>query len=334
MKKIQTSAYAPIAIGASADKATFAFCAKSYAIATVDKAINFSGPKFPAIAPVEMVHHYKTLVVRTTFAFLLLFSVSLLRPSPAVSSAVARIAIGATADALPASDKTPETSTKANISYREMAKAGDSLFHLKQYTQSFVLYGSLFQQKQYSPSMLLKMAYIQEGLGHLAQSMYYLNLYYLATNDPQALTKLEDAAAKNRLEGYEGSDAIRLVTFLKEHYNKVVMTLASFCFFLLALLSYQKIKKNQRPVIPAALLLFFLGLLLTHTYFSTHPAQGIISSPSTYLMEGPSAGSSVISIVGEGHRLEILGKKDVWLKVKWVEKEVYVKETEVLRLSL
>ena len=227
-----------------------------------------------------------------------------------------------------ASPENDSTSAKATVD------KADSLFHLKQYTQSLEIYQSLYAQKLYSPSMLLKMAYIQEGLGHLAQSMYYLNLYYLVTRDPQALNKLEDVAAKNRLEGYGSSDAIRLVTLLKENHNNVTLSLAAVCLFLLALASFQKIKKHQRPVIPAAFLSFFLALLFANTWFNSGTAQGIVSNSFTYLMEGPSAGSSVVSIIGEGHRLEILGKKDVWLKVKWTDKEVYVRETELLKIRI
>ena len=84
-------------------------------------------------------------------------------------------------------------------------KKADSLFQAKQYTQSFELYTSVLKEKQYSPAMLLKMAYIQEGLGHTSMSLYYLHLYYLASHDDQALTKMEEIASKNGLEGYQSS---------------------------------------------------------------------------------------------------------------------------------
>ena len=42
--------------------------------------------------------------------------------------------------------------------------------------------------------MLLKMAYIQEGLNHVGQALYYLNLYYLASKDKSVLGKMEELA--------------------------------------------------------------------------------------------------------------------------------------------
>lgn len=222
---------------------------------------------------------------------------------------------------------------KPTYAENTMAKA-DSLFHLKQYTQSFDIYRALFDIKQYSPSMLLKMAYIQEGLGHLAQSMYYLNLYYLATHDQQALTKIEEVAGKNRLEGYAISDTSRFLTFLREHYTLVAAALVYLCLFMISLAFFQKLRQNRQPIVPVTLLVVLVIVLSVHNYFSTNRAEGIISTPATYLMEGPSAGSPVVSIVGEGHRVEILGKKDVWLKVKWIDKEVYLKESEVLPIGI
>jgi uncharacterized protein YgiM (DUF1202 family) len=51
-------------------------------------------------------------------------------------------------------------------------------------------------------------------------------------------------------------------------------------------------------------------------------------------MSGPSAGANVVTLINEGHKLKITGKKDVWLKVEWLDKEAYVKENQVLRVVL
>jgi hypothetical protein len=222
---------------------------------------------------------------------------------------------------------------RADVSDVALAKS-DSLFHLKQYTQSWELYDALFHNHRYSPSMLLKMAFIQEGLGHLGQSMYYLNLYYLATHDPQALVKIEEMAERNKLEGYSDSDATRLWTFVKENHKPLLGCLLSICIFLFALQYYQHVKLKRKATATAVVLVFFLVLLFVQGYLLQTRSQGIVSSASTYLMSGPSAGSSVIAIVGEGHRLEILGKKDVWVKVKWQDSEVYVKEDALLTVRL
>src|SRR6188768_2506509 len=87
-------------------------------------------------------------------------------------------------------------------------RLADSLFLAKRYTQSMELYRSVFAQHEYSPAMLLRMAYIEEGLNQTGQALYYLNLYYEATRDKAVLEKMEEVATKYNLEGYRQTDAM------------------------------------------------------------------------------------------------------------------------------
>ena len=121
-------------------------------------------------------------------------------------------------------------------------KQADSLFHAKQYVQSFERYSALLKEKQHSPAMLLKMSYIQEGLGHTSLSLYYLNLYYLASHDEQALSKMEEIASKNGLEGYQSSDLNNFLNRLKQYSDQITLMLLSIIMFFFALIFYQKIK--------------------------------------------------------------------------------------------
>src|SRR5690349_20257780 len=68
----------------------------------------------------------------------------------------------------------------------------DSLFMEKKFTQSLEVYRQIYDQGAYSPAMLLKMAYVEEGLGHTARSLYYLDKYYLMSRDDRALEKMEE----------------------------------------------------------------------------------------------------------------------------------------------
>src|SRR5688500_16903409 len=69
-------------------------------------------------------------------------------------------------------------------------KTADSLFQAKRYTQSLEHYEEILRQRQYTPAMLLKMAYINEGLNQIGSAMYYLNLYHTATGDKSVLRKM------------------------------------------------------------------------------------------------------------------------------------------------
>ncbi|MEQ8425509.1 MAG: hypothetical protein RIA63_12415 [Cyclobacteriaceae bacterium] len=213
-----------------------------------------------------------------------------------------------------------------------LVKKADSLFSIKQYTQSLELYKEVFSQGQYSESTLLKMAYIQEGLGRMSESLYYLNLYYLLSNDEQAAKKMEEIASKNHLYGYKADQTQQVFFLLREYSGVISKTLFAITILLFALLIYQK-KRDRHPMPVAIAILVLLSVLFLHVNFSQKTRLGIVHHNGTYLMSGPSAGSSVITIINEGHMLDILDKKDVWVHAKWLNQDVYVKEDQVLMIE-
>lgn len=209
----------------------------------------------------------------------------------------------------------------------------DSLFQLKQYTQSFEIYNALLAVDQYSPAMLLKMAYIQEGLGKASMSLYYLNLYYLATGDEQSLEKMQELATKNKLEGYQNPDQDKFYYHINQNSFLISFALAGLAIFSIAFL-YSEKKKNKRGIGASILLSIFVLLLAVNTNFPLQDSSVIVTSSNTYLMQGPSAGANIIGIVNEGHKLRVLDKKDVWIEVEWMDKPVYIKENRVLPVAL
>lgn len=215
---------------------------------------------------------------------------------------------------------------------QELQRA-DSLFNQKQYTQSFEIYHQLQSAGHYSPAMLLRMAFIQEGLGAVSLSLYYLNLYYLASGDEQALEKMSEFATKNRLEGFDNNPMYAAWHRMARYQNTISFLLVAIIVFLLALQvnSYRKNRKSVGLGVVSVLLLMVVAVLAN---FSWKPDEAIIAESNTYLMTGPSAGAQVVTHLNEGHKLRVLDKKDVWLKVEWLGDEAYVKETQVLPIRL
>ena len=209
----------------------------------------------------------------------------------------------------------------------------DSLFAQKRYTQSLVLYRSIFNQKQYTPSMFLKMAYIEEGLDRLAPAVYYLNLYYLASHDDRVVSKIKDLAVKHRLEGYEFSDRDQIYSAYQEHHTQLSIALITLSLFLLSLIFFFRYRR-KRAIGTWISLLVTLIIFFIHSNQPIQYPSAIIASGNTYLMSGPSAGSSVVQIIGEGHRVYVIGQKDVWVKIRWQDRDAFVKEDNLLPLSL
>lgn len=218
-------------------------------------------------------------------------------------------------------------------STKETVAIADSLFTGKQYTQSLKLYEEVLNKHFYSKSMLLKMAFIQEGLGRLSESLYYLNLYYLASNDKQALSKMEEMAKKHRLIGYQSSQTRFLQSFLREHNFTIILVSVALIVFLFSLMLFQK-KYKKNPLPTSIFLLLPVAILFFQINIGNHTNMGIVKGDATYLMSGPSAGSSVVSIIKEGHLIDVIDKKDIWIHVKWMNRDVYLKEDQVLMVEL
>ena len=224
------------------------------------------------------------------------------------------------------------SSAVAQISGYRLQQA-DSLFLDKKYTQSLEHYQQILAQNQYTPAMLLKMAYIQEGLNRIGQALYYLNLYYIATNDKSVLDKMDELATRYNLEGYQLSDADQAMSFYRDYHLQITIALSAIALFFVAL-AFSVKRKGQRPIAPAVVTLLVLLILFYHVNISGEASMGIIGNAHTFLMNGPSPGASVVQIVEEGHRVEIIGKKDVWMEVLWNGEVAYVREGNLLPVVL
>jgi hypothetical protein len=225
-----------------------------------------------------------------------------------------------------------EFTAQAQVSgYR--LKQADSLYLDKKYTQSLDHYQTILRQHEYTPAMFLKMAYIQEGLNHVGQALYYLNLYYVASNDKTVLGKMEELAKRYNLEGYEISDADQAWSFYRDYHFHITLVIAVMALFFVAL-AFSIKRKGQRPMGSTIITVILLLGLFFHVNIGGKISMGIIGASNTFLMKGPSPGSSVVEIVNEGHRVEIVGKKDVWLQVLWNGEVAYVKEGNLLPVRL
>jgi hypothetical protein len=55
---------------------------------------------------------------------------------------------------------------------------------------------------------------------------------------------------------------------------------------------------------------------------------GLIARPGAVLMAGPSAGAAWLSTAAAGDRLLVLGREDIWLRVRWQDRVAYVREAD------
>ena len=206
----------------------------------------------------------------------------------------------------------------------------DSLYELHQYTESFRLYEQLFyEEQQASPAMLLKMAFIQEGLGEYSESLYYLNEYYLNTSDESAIEKMRELSTQYQLRGYDYSDSDLFYNLLRKYQYVIIYGLCAILLGVLAYMAFGKREHAEKPYGAGVAFVLAIALLFYVTNYSVRPTLAIIMDDHTPIMSGPSPGSDVVYISEKGHRVKIEGRKDIWTKIEWNGETAYIRENNL-----
>jgi hypothetical protein len=187
-------------------------------------------------------------------------------------------------------------------------------------------------EQQASPAMLLKMAFIYESLEDLSNALYTLNSYYKVTSDKKVLVKMQEMAETNNLEGYSTNDFDLFLKFFDENRNYFVLITLALAVLILSMIFKRKKKLNEKSVglTFGLVMVVFLAFYLIN--LSNLAPKGIISASNAYLMTGPSAGSDLIEITGDGHKVQIIGEKDIWIEIKWKNGRAFIRENNIKRL--
>jgi len=209
-------------------------------------------------------------------------------------------------------------------------KKADSLFSSGSYKEAMSIYTANYQEGIYSPSMLLKMAFIAEGIRDNEQATLYLSKYYDLSPNPQVITKIKNLTGQNQLTGYEVSDGQRFFIFLTEYQEYIVggLTVILLISIIFIWVTSRNADKNQNYW-PTLMLLVMIFLA---NNFLTGPRTGLITSSPTFLVSKPSAGGELVDRVEPGHRVRIKSSKDIWYEVDWKNKSAYIKKADVTRL--
>lgn len=217
----------------------------------------------------------------------------------------------------------------------EKMQLADSLFSEKKYTQAFELYEDIQNSDQKtSPAMLLKMAFIQEGLGDFSNALYYLNLYYLKTYNKKTLKKMENLAEQNKLSGYNYDDVEFFLNIYHQYRLHVDLFIIGLAFMFFGILYYQKRTQRVTSNVPGIAYGCLLIILLFINNYGREHTKALITTSNAHLMKGPSPGADVIDVIAKGHRVEILGKDDVWVKISWNDDEAFIKAINIRPIKL
>ncbi|MBN7803611.1 hypothetical protein J0A67_22290 [Algoriphagus aestuariicola] len=206
----------------------------------------------------------------------------------------------------------------------------DSLFQQRSYKEAMKIYQENYQVGIYSPSMLLKMAFISEGIGDKENATLYLSKYYDLSPNQQTITKIKSLTGQSELEGYQVSDGMRFVLFLVEYKEIIVGALTLFLVISLIFLWTKGNRLTEARFYWPSVILITL-IFVTNNFLKAQNAALVTNSP-TMIVSKPSAGGEMIDLVEPGHRVKIKASKDIWYEVEWKEKIAYIRKDNVTRL--
>lgn len=209
-------------------------------------------------------------------------------------------------------------------------RQADSLFAAGQLTDAARRYErSIANGHPTTDAMLLKLAAAYEQQDDLPRLLYYLQVYFDRHPDEAVLRKMNDIARANNLGGYETDDLNYFYLFYKQYSLYVLLFLLipagyGFGVLLVKYLRKRPIPQRQKWV----MLLYLIGILL----FANLPGEvrsGITSRDRVLLRTDPSAAAPVAEVIGRGHKLNILGSRDIYIRVLWRNELYYVRRDNV-----
>jgi hypothetical protein len=205
----------------------------------------------------------------------------------------------------------------------------DKDFEQKKYAEAYQNYEDILNaQHQYSESMLLKMAFIKEKENDIAATLYYLHLYYSKTTNEKVLQKIVDIAEANKYKGHKPSD-IQFLFFLFEQYLVFILPVLLGLVFGLGAILFVRSRQGLDILFPTILLsLIALFFLYLYDFGKPSPAA-IVKNAKAIAMDSPSAGALQIDILEKGMYVQVLDKKDIWYKIAYGDKTVFVRESNL-----
>ena len=206
----------------------------------------------------------------------------------------------------------------------------DSLFAADSVEAAYPLYRQVLRgQQAYSPRMLLRMAYVQEGLGHYPAALYYLSL--VQSHQPRRATwsKMANLAQRYRLTGYPDTWRQQLRIMFQRYYYRLLQAALLIAVVAGTILWVRRRKRQGWWVAYTVYVLgtaAFLNLLRPER-------SGLVARSRAALMAGPSPGATWLTTAAAGDRLVILDRQDIWFRVRWQGKDAYIRQHDLLEVQ-
>lgn len=218
----------------------------------------------------------------------------------------------------------------ARAGVQDMLRRADSLFAAGNETDAAQLYETAIANGYTATdAILLKLASAYERQNDVPHLLYYLQVYFDRQPDDAVLRKMNDIARANNLNGYETDDLNYFYLFYRKYGTYVLLFLLLpggyvFTILMLKVIRKQPVDQRQKWIV-----LLYLLLLLLFVNLPEGVQSGITSRDRVLLRTDPSAAAPVSEVIGRGHKVNILGSRDIYLRVLWRNELFYIRRDNV-----
>lgn len=217
--------------------------------------------------------------------------------------------------------------SKEDFSPEDMKYVADSLFDSKNYTDAKFLYDNLyFEKKIESQDLILKLAYVNEGLKKYEWTLYFLE-QFLKVNpeDEKTKEKILKIAENNKFKGFEISDVKHIKAFIFLYKDYLLGGLVTLILILFGINIF--FRKNK--MIAQILILSFVILSLSYWISYQESFKEAIIINDALLMDSPSAAGQLIQKIKPGHKATILKNIDVWSEIMIGKNSYFIKTSQL-----
>ena len=177
--------------------------------------------------------------------------------------------------------------------------------------------------------MLLKLANAYEQQNDVPRQLYYLDVYFERHPDDAVLRRMNDVARANNLSGYETDDLNYFYLFYRKYGIYFLLFLLIPAGYVFSVLMLKRVRKEEVPGRQKWIVFVYLLLLLIFTNLPEGVQSGITSQDRVLLRTDPSAAAPIVEVIGRGHKVNILGTKDIYLRVLWHNELYFIRRDNV-----
>tara|TARA_B100000287_G_C20650784_1_gene786816 strand:- start:60 stop:770 length:711 start_codon:yes stop_codon:yes gene_type:complete len=213
----------------------------------------------------------------------------------------------------------------------DLLKKGDSLFNRGKYIEAKECYDSLFFSKElYSNSMLLKLSHIENNLGNFERAIFYLSKYQRNNKNDIVDQSLYQIVKENKLSTYDNSDIDFFLKLYLNNKEKLIYSLLTISVIIFLINLKRMSKKRKIIFVKSFFTINLILILIINVHISS---EGIILYNNTFIMDDPSSGSDVYSLINKGEKIKIVDESDIWYEVEINDKNKFIRKKNILKIN-